>query len=269
MELRKELYTISNKVHDLEKEKRALQKRVDRIDKARETENARTRDKLDSLEHLVEERNRQVKELWNVIQTLDDENMVLKGQSDKWEEREKKLSKVIIDSKVDNRCGDIIVSYNAADWKEVLAQELATRGSKDVTAQKNRDLVGKKKLSGSRARYSQSGVKVEKSSKRITEKTTSFTVSHNTKLVNNYGVGEVKNAVEFPSEYKLPEMRMKRTADEGVRNYTSECNNEEVSQNLQDKKCSTWGSGLWPPEWTTVPNVHQQSKWCPEWEAKE
>merc|ERR1719320_272081 len=56
MELRRELYTISNKVLDLEKEKHALQKRVEGIYKARET---RTKDKFNSLEHLVKERNRQ------------------------------------------------------------------------------------------------------------------------------------------------------------------------------------------------------------------
>jgi len=136
MELRRELYTVSNKVIDLEKEKSALQQRVDRIDKARATEDAMTKDKLDSLEHLVKERNRQVKELWNVIQMLDDENMVLKRQSDKWEEREKKLSRVIIDSEVStanvNRIGDFIILYNAADWKEVLDQELTTWGSKNL-----------------------------------------------------------------------------------------------------------------------------------------
>jgi len=147
MELRRELYTISNTVLDLEKEKDALQKRVDRIDKA----DAKTKDKLDSLERLVKEKNRQVKELWNVIQMLDDENMVLKRQSDKLEEREKKLSKVIIDSKIENHFGDIIVSHNAADWKEVIDQELTTWGSKNLKAQRKRDLVGKK---NSRGRYS-------------------------------------------------------------------------------------------------------------------
>jgi len=100
MELRKEFYRISNKVLDLEKEKFALQKRVDSIDKASDTEDTRTKDKLDSLEHLVKERNRQVKELWNVIQMLDDENLMLKRQTDKWEKQEKKLSKVTIESKV-------------------------------------------------------------------------------------------------------------------------------------------------------------------------
>merc|ERR1719320_434446 len=160
MELRRELYTISIRVLDLEKEKCALLKRVEGIDKARETEDARTKDKLDSLEHLVKERNRQVKELWNIVQMLDDENMVLKRQSDKWEEREKKLSKL----KVENRIGDIIVvSYNAADWKEVLDQELTSWGSKNLKSQRK---VGKKNISGSRGRYSHSGLKVEKSSKR-------------------------------------------------------------------------------------------------------
>jgi len=110
---------------------------------------------------------------------------------------------------------------------------------------------------------------VEQSSKRSTAKTTSFTVSDNTKPVNNYGVGEMKRAEEFPSEYKLPEITMKNRCDERVRNYTSEWNKEEVSQNPHDKISSTWGSGLWPPEWTTVPNVHQQKKWCPDWESKE
>jgi len=112
-------------------------------------------------------------------------------------------------------------------------------------------------------------VKVKQSSKRVTNKKTSFTVSCNTEPVNNYGVGEMKRAVEFPSEYKLPEITKKRTSDERVRNYTSKWNKGEVSQNPHTKKSSTWGSGLWPPEWTTVPNVHQQKKWCPEWEAKE
>merc|ERR1719383_857930 len=99
--------------------------------------------------------------------------MELKRQSDKWEEREKKLSNVIIDSK---RSDDIVVSYNAADWKEVLDQELTTWGSKNRKAQRKRDLVGK--TNESRGRYIQ---KVEKSLKRITKKTASFTVSHKTK----------------------------------------------------------------------------------------
>merc|ERR1719320_511601 len=98
LKLRRELSRISNKVLELEMDKSAFQKRVETNLKVRFTENARMKDKFDSLQDLVDERNAQVKELLNVIQMLDHENMVLKRQSDKWQEREKQLNKLIIDS---------------------------------------------------------------------------------------------------------------------------------------------------------------------------
>merc|ERR1719317_1699401 len=107
------------------------------------------KEKLDSLQELIEDRNRQVKELWNVIQMLDDENMMLKSHSDKWEKREKLLIKDIINLKVSaanaNRSADITVSYNAADWKEVLDKELITWGTQNLKAQRKRDISSNKR----------------------------------------------------------------------------------------------------------------------------
>jgi len=60
------------------------------------------KEKMESLEQQLEERNIQVKELWSVIQMLDDENMNLKSQAGNWETKEKQLRQEITDLKVSN-----------------------------------------------------------------------------------------------------------------------------------------------------------------------
>jgi len=76
---------------------------------------------MESLEQQLEDRNRQVKELWSVIQILDDENMNLKSQVCKWDTKEKQLTQEITDLKVSNSHDsntNILVSYNTIDWKD-------------------------------------------------------------------------------------------------------------------------------------------------------
>jgi len=87
------------------------------------------KEKMESLQELLEDRNRQMKELWNVIQMLEDANMKLKSQADKWEKKEKQLRKEITDLKVSNATDvqetNFFVSDNTTDWKKKFHQELA------------------------------------------------------------------------------------------------------------------------------------------------
>jgi len=129
-ELRKELSRVSNKAFKLEKMNNVLRLKLEGFEKGCSIEDSKGREKVEFLQDLVEERNRQVKELWNVIQMLDDENMSLKSRLEKFEQRESLLNKEIIDLKVsianDNPRADITVSYNSADWKKILDEELST-----------------------------------------------------------------------------------------------------------------------------------------------
>jgi len=162
--LREKLNTISYKMGQLQKENIAASQKFQQYEKAKSAEVLAMKEKMESLEEQLEDRNRQVKELWNVIQMLDDENMNLKSQTGKWEKKEQQLKKEITDLKVSNAHDpdtNILVSYNTIDWKEKFHQELLTWESRKQSAYEE-------KVKRKHRRCRQRGVK--KSSWHVREK---------------------------------------------------------------------------------------------------
>jgi len=261
--LRDELNRASDKVIQLENAKSALRNKLNGIEMARSAEDSRMKDKLDSLQELIQERDRQVKELWYVVQMLDDENMLLKSQSEKFEDRESQLNKEIIDLKVSSASGaHVAVSGNAADWKEVLDQDLSSLKTKNPKAGKK---PSNSKTSGRRERWRQSSVKLPL--KQIHRKLIKITSSDAMKSTCDQGRAKETSSAKLASESKMPEQRAtKKVHNDKARTHISDWSNEEASR---DSKSSTWGSGLWPPEWTTVSKVAQQKSWCEVVRAKE
>jgi len=258
--LREELNRVSDKVIQLENEKSALRKKLDGIEMARSAEDARMKDKLDSLQELIQERDRQVKELWYVVQMLDDENMLLKSQSEKFEDRESQLNKEIIDLKVSCvRGAHVAVSDTAADWKEVLDHDLSSLKTQNPKAGKK---PSKKKASGRRGCWRQRSVKLPlKQIQRI------ITSTDLMKTPCDQMSAKETSTEKLASESKMPEQSAtKKVHNDKAGTYTSDWSNEEATR---DSKSSTWGSGLWPPEWTTVSKVAQQKSWCEVVRAKE
>jgi len=258
--LRDELNRASDKVIQLENAKSALRNKLNGIEMARSAEDSRMKDKLDSLQELIQERDRQVKELWYVVQMLDDENMLLKSQSEKFEDRESQLNKEIIDLKVSSASGaHVAVSDNAADWKEVLDEDLSALKTQNTKAGKK---PSKKKTRGC---WRQSSVKLPL--KQIQRKPIKITSSDAMKTTCDQVSAKKTSSVKLASESKMPEQRAtKKVNNDKARAYSSDWSNEEASR---DCKSSTWGSGLWPPEWTTVSKVAQQKSWCEVVRAKE
>jgi len=254
--IREELNRVSAKVIQLEIEKSALRKKLDGIEMVRSAEDARMKDKFDSLKELIQERDRQGKELWYVVQMLDDENMLLKSKSEKFVDRESQLNKEIIDLKVFSASGaHVAVSNNTADWKEVLHQDLLTlktQNSKAVKKPSNR------KTSGRRGRWRQSSVKLPL--KQIHRKPIKIISSYAMESTCDQVRAKETSSGKLASESKMLEQRAtKKVHNYEARTYTSDWSNEEASL---DSKSFTLGSGLWPPEWNTVSKVGQHKSWC-------
>jgi len=111
----------------LQEENSGTREKLEQFEKVKSAEAVVMREKLESLQKLLEDRNRQVEELWNVIQMLDDGNMMLKSQADKWEKKEKQLRKEITDLKPSSATDvqeiNMFVYYSTSDWKEKFHQE--------------------------------------------------------------------------------------------------------------------------------------------------
>jgi len=161
--LRRELDTLSVKIVDLRKENGCLLNKLEGFENGRSIEEGRITEELDSLQKSMDERDRQVKELWNVIQMLDNENTGLKIQSEKCQEREKQLNREIIGLKCSNanniHRADITFSDKAANWKIILDEELSNLGIHSFKDQRKRDLVSEKKISGRCERWRESSMR--------------------------------------------------------------------------------------------------------------
>jgi len=194
---------------------------------------------------------------------LDDENMLLKSQSEKFEDRENQLNKEIIDLKVSSTSGaHVTVSDSAADWKEVLDQDLSSLKTKNPNAGRK---PSDKKISGRRGRGRQSSVKLPL--KQIHRKPIKIISTDAMKTTCDQVRVKETCSVQLATESKMPELRAtKKVHNDKARRYTSGWSNEEASR---DSKRSTWGSGLWPAEWTTVSKVAHQKSWCQVVRAKE
>jgi len=247
----------------LERDNSTLLEELERLKNKRTAENRRKMEKLDSLQVTMDERDRQLKDLWNVIQMLDDENMTLKRESENWEKRENILKKEINGLKLfvgSSRAGDITVSNNALDWKDILEDELSSLGTQ---SQKVHKMVSSTKIAGRRRRWIQCNMR--KTSEKVQKK---LAFSNNTKSTCEEVVEESKSCENVHFRDRMPEKKtVKRVEREDKERVSCFWSNEEVLHKPHEKKCSIWGTGMWPPEWTTVPIVNLQKNWCQASEA--
>jgi len=258
VKLRKELDSLSDELLHLERKNSTLVDKIEGFGSERSTEIGRMTVKMDSLQVTIEERDREVKELWNVIQMLEDENIMLKGQSERWKVRENLLKKEINDLKVsikNNSAAGITVSYNALNRKEILDHELSTQGTQSRRACKRRYMVTKnKRRGGRRSRRRQRFMR--KISKEL------FTMCDTTEPTSDKVINKTMSLVDFAFGERLHEGKTVKKAkgddNEQLGYNASFWSNEEVPK---ENKCSIWGTGFWPPVWTTVPNVNQQKSW--------
>jgi len=103
--------------------------------------------------------------------------------------------------------------------------------------------------------------------KQIHRKPIKITSSDAMKTTCNQVRAKKTSCVKLAPESKMLEQRVtKKVYNDKAMKYTSDWSNEEASR---DSKSSTWGSGLWPPEWITVSKVGQQKSWCVVVRAKE
>jgi len=258
--LRREIDTLSVRIIELRKENGCLQKKLEGFENGRSIEERRRTEELDSLQKSMDDRDSQVKELWNVIQMLDNENMELKIQSEKCQERQKQLNSEIIGLKCSNARADITVSDKAANWKNILDKELSSLGNHRFKDKRQRDLVSKNKISGRCERRGESNMR--KTSRHVQKNLISFNPFEKTEITNDKAMGKKMSSVNYAFEDKMLQKNIVKKAEGAVNeqvNNGSDWSNEELSCG---NKRSTWGSGLWPPEWTTVPNVHYLKNWC-------
>jgi len=127
--LKKEYKKVSDKERVLRKENNTLKEKFRRFTKAKEATDNMFKEKVKTLENMVEEKDTDVQWLWNELQMLDDEYMKLKRKSDKWEASKKKLKKEIIGLKLlmknNHWKPKIKLSSDAVDWKEKMDKELS------------------------------------------------------------------------------------------------------------------------------------------------
>merc|ERR1719320_76100 len=127
--LKKEYKKVSDKERVLRKENNTLKEKFRRFTKAKEATDNMFKEKVKTLENMVEEKDTDVQWLWNELQMLDDEYMKLKRKSDKWEASQKKLKKEIIGLKLliknNHWKPKIKLSSDAVDWKEKMDKELS------------------------------------------------------------------------------------------------------------------------------------------------
>jgi len=161
------------------------------------------------------------------------------------------------------RRSDITVSDKAANWKIILDEELSNSGIYSFIDQRRRDLVSNKKMSGRCERWRESNTK--KTLGHIQKNPHSFKAFDKAEFTNDKVIEKTMRSVNYASEGKMLQKKTVKK-DIGAINehdkYGSNWSNEELFNSPCGNKRSTWGSGLWPPEWTTVLNVHQQKNWC-------
>jgi len=127
--MREESVKLSDKVQELHIEKSDLKMKFSIFEKMKLDEISALKAKLCSSERAVQEKSRQIKELWDVIQMLYDTNMSLIRRADILEQSEKQLKKEVSDLKGQLVNGDIeldaLVCPCTVDWKAKLVKDLS------------------------------------------------------------------------------------------------------------------------------------------------
>jgi len=265
--LRKKFKTVSGNVRELEEENCVLSEEYQSLQSAKWTEDLVMKEKLGSLKEMLEDRNRRVKELWFVIQMLDDENMVLKGRVEEREEMEEQLNRERYGLKIsdDDARNIILVSYNTVDWEQKLHQELSSEEPQTYLD------CGSMFNGGIRRRRQRD---VRKSSHHVLDKKHNNGVCSSKHQVNHqHDTAERNMSVNFGVEKmvdKVPGVEMNRAKVQRFQRkpFMNGCARTDEFVNSRGSKGAIWGSGLWPPQWTTVPNVFQDEN-CTTWKARD
>jgi len=120
--------STSDEVQHLQRENRILTKKLIEFEQLKKDEKFVMKEKLEILGKWVEDKNRRVKELLNIVQMLDDANVELMNKASEWQKSEKKLKEEIAklksSSSRDYPKTNIFVNYNSADWKEKIQHDL-------------------------------------------------------------------------------------------------------------------------------------------------
>jgi len=117
-------------VRQLFEENCALSQKYQDIQRAKRAEDLENKKKLESLQELLDNRNRQVKELWNVIRRLDGENMMFKNEAEDRKEV-KRLNTESSDTSDDDSKNNIFLFCNKADCRQKLHQEFSAGVSRN------------------------------------------------------------------------------------------------------------------------------------------
>merc|ERR1719419_165131 len=106
-----------------------LTKKLTEFEQLKKVEEFAMKKKLEILGEWVEDKNRRVKELLNVVQMLDGAYVELMNKASEWQKSEIKLKEEIVklksSSSRDCPKRNIFVSHNSADWKEKIQHDLA------------------------------------------------------------------------------------------------------------------------------------------------
>jgi len=261
--LRKKFNTVSGNVRELKEGNFVLSEKYLSLQCAKWTEDLVMKEKLGSLKEMLEDRNRRVKELWFVIQMLDDENMLLKGRVEKREEMEEQLNRERCGLKFsdDDARNNILVSYNTVDWEHKIHQELSSEEPQTL-------MDCGSKFNGGLRRQRQRDVR--KSSQHVLDNKHNNGVCSSKHQVNHqHDIAERNMSVNFDVEKmvdKVYGVNMNRAKVQSFRRipFRNGCGRTEEFVNSRGSKGAIWGSGLWPPEWTTVHNVFQDEN-CTTW----
>jgi len=254
---KKDAIRLSDRMILVQKENCALRRRIGRLEKTRAMYDLNTKKKLESLQGLVDERNRQVKELWDVIQLLDDANLKLKCQVEKLDEREKTLNNEIFGLKLcitNSDVGGAIVCSNSENWKEKVDQESSVRGSTSLNKVRNIARPHNEKLDGRCKRLSHRDVKQSRLETTIHEHV-------------YCAISKTGKSFADEDDKRRKSSEKKVLDNEKSTNFPNGRSTEDVTSNHCGYEGGIWGSGLWPPEWTTVRTVDQQKHRSSTWEV--
>jgi len=144
-----ELNSTSDEVQNLQNQNRMLMKKLIEFEQFKKVEKLVMKGKLETLGKWVEDKKRQVKELLNVIQMLDDANAELMNKASEWLESETRLKKEIARLKLSSRRDypktNMLISHNTADWKEKIQHDLTARESSKLGEQWRGNILSKRK----------------------------------------------------------------------------------------------------------------------------
>jgi len=125
--LQSEFNSVSSEVRGLKEESSTLKNKLAGLEKER-IAGVQVIKQNEYLEKLAEDKDRQIKDLWNVIQTIDDENIELVNQAEIWSQTEKQLKKEIDDLMVSvlncNQRSIRFVPDTTIDWRLKMRQDV-------------------------------------------------------------------------------------------------------------------------------------------------